>query len=118
MNLQEFVKTTLTEIMDGIREAQDSGIEKSAVPQTGEQPGQINPSHQIMGDSKQPFYVSQRGEYVHFVEFDIAVVAEESAEAKAGVRVLGLGVGGDLASRESSVSRVKFSVPVEWPRNQ
>ncbi len=81
MNLQEFVKTTLTEIMDGIREAQDSGIQKSEVPQDGEEPGKKNPSHQRHGETKQPFYVSVRGEFVHFVEFDIAVVAEESAKA-------------------------------------
>ena len=85
MNLQEFVTTTLNEIMNGIREAQDSDLDQSLKDRTGEEPGEINPSYRrVGGASNQPTYQSHRDEYIHFVEFDIAVVAEESAEAKVG----------------------------------
>ncbi len=53
---------------------------------------------------------------VEFVEFDIAVTAEETAGAEAGVKVLGLSIAGDLGGKSGTVSRVKFRVPIEWPR--
>ena len=57
---------------------------------------------------------------VHFVEFDVAVSADISAEAKGGfnLRVAGLGgisAGAGGAQNESITSRVKFNIPLQLP---
>ena len=55
------------------------------------------------------------------VQFDVAVTAEEDQKTgggvKAGIQVLGIGasMGMDNTSRNSTVSRIQFSVPVKYP---
>lgn len=53
------------------------------------------------------------------VEFDIAVTVsdEVSGKANAGIKVLSVGIGGEgaKAAKESTVSRVKFTVPIIPP---
>jgi hypothetical protein len=57
--------------------------------------------------------------YLEDVEFDVAVTAgtDQSAGAGGSIKVLGLQLGteGAVKYENSSVSRVKFSVPVIWP---
>ncbi len=83
MELKEFVAETLKEIIDGVVEAQNHAVKKSA---------KINPAGlKYMGHS-QSFGVA----YAHdvttpplaqLIEFDIAVTVFESGQAKAGLGV-------------------------------
>lgn len=98
MELQDFIAETLKEIISGVRRAQESAIDLGA---------KINPR----GGS----IVEMRN-----VQFDVAVSTSEGAEKKGGIGVFVGPVGSvgsqdqsDLAS--SSMSRIKFSVPLKLP---
>ena len=57
--------------------------------------------------------------YVQKVEFDVALTVSNTADAsgKAGIKVFSveLGGGGSIAHEQSTVSRVKFTVPIVPP---
>ena len=98
MRLQEFVSETLREIITGVREAQEYAKDNNVTINAG--PG--------------------IGAPIKEVEFDVAVTSTEGSEAHAGTGIfvagLGLGAKGKLDSSNSSVTRIKFSVPVCFPR--
>ncbi len=95
MNVKEFVKESISQIIIGLDELQNDDKLKRAV---------VVPYH------------SNRQE----VEFDIAVTAVEGKETggKAGISVwsIGAGVSGKSESTNSTLSRIKFSVPMELPK--
>ncbi len=98
MELQDFIAETLKEIISGVRRAQESAIALGA---------KINPR----GGS----IVEMRS-----VQFDVAVSTDEGTGEKGGIGVLVGPVGtvgsqnqSDVAS--SSMSRIKFSVPLKLP---
>lgn len=98
MELQDFIAETLKEIISGVRRAQESAIELGA---------KINPR----GGS----IVEMRN-----VQFDVAVSTSEGAEKKSGISVF-VGPVGSVGSQNqsdlmsSSMSRIKFSVPLKLP---
>jgi hypothetical protein len=60
---------------------------------------------------------------VHLIEFNVAVVATDGKETGGGVglKVLGavdLGAKGASSSKQSTESRLKFSIPVALPRSE
>jgi hypothetical protein len=95
MDLKDFVSETLKQIIDGVKDAQQTANTKGAV---------IVPYSQ--GAEK--------------IEFDVAVTAVEGTETagKAGISVwsIGAGVSGKSESSTSTVSRIRFSVAVELPK--
>ncbi len=98
MKLQEFVNETLREIITGVKEAQEYAKDNNAT---------VNASPAI-------------GTPIKEVEFDVAVTSTEGSEAQAGTGIfvagLGLGAKGKLDTSNSSVTRIKFSIPVCFPR--
>ena len=98
MELQDFIDETLKQIISGVRSAQESAIELGA---------KVNPR----GGS----VVEMRS-----VHFDIAVSTSEGTEKKGGIVVV-VGPVGSVGSQDqsdvvsSSMSRIKFSVPVKLP---
>ena len=98
MELQDFIDETLKQIISGVRSAQESAIELGA---------KINPR----GGS----VVEMRN-----VHFDVAVGTSGGAETKGGIGVFVVPPGSagsqdqsDVAS--TSLSRIKFSIPVKLP---
>lgn len=98
MKLQDFVSETLIEIVNGVKQAQVAVKGSKA---------EINPSRPIEGVKERP------------IEFDVAVTTIEGTETKGGVGIfvgpVGIGTQGRSDSSSSSVSRIKFSVPVKYP---
>ena len=98
MELKDFIEETLKQIISGVRRAQESAIELGA---------KINPR----GGS----VVEMRN-----VHFDVAVSTSGGTEAKGGIGVFVV-PGGSTGSQDqsdvasSSMSRIKFSVPVKLP---
>jgi len=92
MDIKEFVKETLRQIVEGVREVQSEVADKS----------QIAP-------------ISNRREKV---EFDIAVTVEEekTKDKKAGLSVycLKAGAGGQTSASTSTMHRIKFSVDIDF----
>ena len=119
MDLRTFISQSLQEIIVGVRSAQEYLVQHP----TG---AKVNPRGitALKKDSKgttQPFDMQTKLP-VHQVEFDVAVTVAQASEGKAGggLLVAGLGIGGQKASssESSSVSRIRFSVPIVWPDPQ
>lgn len=104
MELKEFVKATLLETMEAIHEAQ-----KEWHTRTGGR-GVINPA---WGGTE------ELHKHVQQLEFDVAVTVEKKTSGRAGggvkVVALDLGVGGEIAASNSTVSHIKFKVPIVPP---
>lgn len=102
MELQKFIQKTIVEIINGV---------KSAGKEVGE--NHINPS--LTGElpkNAKTYYQ----EIVQDVEFDVAVTVEEKKEGgvEGKISVLGYGIGGGISTDNtaSTVTRIKFSVPL------
>lgn len=103
MELHEFVKETLVQIVNGIVEAQKNDIIRDN-----------NASVVPFGVSTSDMKLANRE-----IEFDVVITTQTESSAKGGIGIFvgGLGVGtqGKLNANDSLVNRVKFSVPVLFP---
>jgi hypothetical protein len=112
MELREFVAGSILQIIDGVKNAQD--LNKTDA--------RISPSALKLGNQVQQsnLYDFGDGMLLSNVEFDVAVTAEKSAGTKGGIGVfvgaVGLGSQGKSDSKDQSVSRIKFSVPISLPK--
>lgn len=108
MELKEFISKSLTEIIDGVSEAQSYAKTKGA---------KINPAD-FNGGSNSNFLLNNGG-LGQEIEFDVAVNANETSDSKigAGINVWGVGIGGhSTAGQENSItSRIKFNILVFLP---
>ena len=112
MDLKEFVGQALTEIVQGVLNAQ-SALGKNGKcinPQLSTQQGSLEELGKL---------VSIQGQLVQAIEFDVAVTATKGKGTKGGIGVvagvLALGSQGQSNSENSSVTRIKFTVPVSLP---
>ena len=115
MELKDFVTTSLTQIIDGIVEAQKHAKANGAF---------INPRALQYNQNGKPYWLEEyddpdnrhQGQILHF---DVAVSASESDQAEGKIRVsalvLDVGVGGEVDTTTSTISRLKFSIPVFFP---
>lgn len=101
MNLSEFVTETLTEILAGVRKAQDT-----IAPMDGRH-GVINPTWNDQSDL---------ADHLQTVKFDVAVTVSDQATrgGKGGIKVMSLEIGGNAEQQQQNktVSRISFSVPI------
>lgn len=111
MELREFVSLALREIVEGVAEAQGKVAG-----------GEINPKiwmHQREAAAKMKILESNAGKWIHLVEFDVAVTVAEGTATKGGLGLVvgpvALGSSGQSSNQSSTVSRIKFEVPVAWP---
>lgn len=98
MQLEEFVRETLIQVLNGVQQAKNG------------RPGLSG------GVNRKPEALSARN---NVVKFDVAVTVKDSVEGKggAGIFVAGIGIGaqGTTGASSEAVSRVEFSVPVDYP---
>jgi hypothetical protein len=112
MNLKDFVAGSLTQIIEGIRKAQEEAAETGAW---------ISPAGSSIprGTSITVINTPAGDSYLQQVQFDVAVTVsdEQSAGAGGGLRVFGAKIGaeGEVNYKNAAVSRVQFTVPVVWP---
>jgi len=113
MELKEFVSESIKQIVAGIFEAQGACKMSRA---------RVNPSKLNLDlDNLQGEVVDlDSGMLLSSIEFDVAVTTEEGKEAKGGIGVfvgtVGIGSQGQTDSKTSSMSRLKFNVPICFPR--
>ncbi|MCM0756798.1 hypothetical protein M7784_16310 [Desulfovibrio aminophilus] len=114
MNIEEFVSSALTQIISGIKTAQQATKETGAI---------INPNV-ILGDRtpKDSLTVTtmRHGpQLAQIISFNLAVSVQESTQTGGGgkIKVLGLSAGGGMGIEASSASqsKVTFSIPIVWP---
>jgi hypothetical protein len=118
MQLKDFVKQSLENIVQGVMEAQRSNATKAVInPQVSSSQGpnrDVLKHHGVLWDGSDYSLIEH-------VQFDVAVTAEEENQINggfnAGIQVLGLSAkaGIDNNSKSSTVSRIKFSVAVKYP---
>lgn len=103
MELKKFIATTLGEIQEGVQ---------LAIIQTSKNgvTGAINPDFTE---------TARNSELIQNINFDIAVTVadNETGDLNAGIKVVGLSIGGkeSVSSSSSKVSRIQFSIPVIPP---
>jgi hypothetical protein len=121
MNLEEFVETSLKQIIEGVKKAQKAT--RLSDKHVGEA-DVVNPAIIYSADSapKGKYFATVGSNLVHFVDFDVAVTTDSSTEAKAGLnlKVAGIGFGGSggVTDKDSVVSRIKFQVPITLPQSK
>ena len=111
MDLKDFVSQTLTQIVAGVQESQAFADQHAA---------SVNP--ELSGTqaeaAKHGFLWSEAG-FAQIVSFDVALTVTEGTGTKGGIGVFAgavtLGSSGQSATTNSSVSHVKFSVPLVLP---
>ena len=111
LELKDFVRETLLQIAQGVAEAQRALTGTTA---------EVNPPVSRRFDAKTSNYGdSQSGKPIFSVEFDVAVTATEGTATKGGIGVvagvLAVGSQGQSNAANSSVSHIKFMVPMALP---
>ena len=108
MDLKEFTKETLVQIVQGVNEANIELKEHNAYITRDIQKS-------TTGDS----YVDRSGHYTHAVniDFDVAVTATEVNDTKGGggikvVQLFQAGLETSKSIENQSVSRIKYSIPL------
>ena len=113
MELKDFVKRTIVQIVEGVKAAQEATKEAGA---------EVNPEglrYISTEDNKEGRRYSDLGYFTEDIQFDVAIAASEGTETKGGIGVfMGpvlLGSQGKSDAGNSTVSRIKFTVPVRLP---
>ncbi|GAB5499772.1 MAG: hypothetical protein PsegKO_20830 [Pseudohongiellaceae bacterium] len=114
MELDGFVKTVLSQVISGIREAQDvEGVGAFVVP------AGIGGHTYAKHDRVSNF---SGGLTSTIIDFDIAVTAEDTATTSGGggLKVVGIGASleGSSTSKDTKISRIQFAVPILLPESR
>ena len=110
MELQEFIKTALSEIVAGVAEASELTQEHGGKAGSMKLYGYVKDNKIMTDENERP---------VTTVEFDIALAEGNSKDTKGGIGVylgtVGLGSQGASHGETSTHSRIKFTVPIILP---
>ena len=111
MELKDFITETLTQMMEGVKNAQEKAKEFGAI---------INPPSEYSKEDT----ISMRnsiGEYqrIQTVEFDVSLTSTSTGDTKKGISVAfaGIGVEGGKGNNEQNaiMNRIKFAIPIALP---
>ena len=112
MNLKDFVKDSITQIIDGVTEAEKIISQKEA---------HVNPTYVNLSSD----IVIPRAERVHMLKFNVAVTEAKEASANAGGKMstglvgvfLGISAsaGGEISKGSENLSRIEFEIPIAYP---
>lgn len=112
MLLSEFVSGSISQIIDGVLEAQKYAADKGA---------RVNSQGTSITKSNEgSLYDSSTNELGQMIGFDVAVTIAEGSGSKAGlgISIASIGIGGQIKSDSSNtiVSRLQFNIPVFLPK--
>jgi hypothetical protein len=113
MELDEFVKTVLTQVLSGITKAQgDDKVGPFVVPNK-------DGFHAYPANAR---VASNNRLKSTIIDFDVAITVESSGQTKGGggLKIVGIGanVEGQLSTKDINVSRIQFGVPLMLPPNK
>lgn len=114
MELKDFISQTLTQIINGVKVAQEEAKKLGA---------KVNPTltYLEMDKYRTPMVTptSNATSPVFLVDFDVAITATEGEGIKGGgglnVAAIRIGAQGESSSSNMQQSRVKFMVPITLP---
>lgn len=115
MNLDEYVKQTLVQIVKGINDAN-----KELIPNGAFVPSEdVEPWDKENTGGLQAYDEEDEPHLIRNVDFDIAIAVgnEKSKGGKAGLEVVSIQLGRHMESKATSslVNRIKFSIPLALP---
>jgi hypothetical protein len=102
------------QISEGIEEAQEQLKGRGSEARVNTNMTTTESGHIVTGGRRRP---------VEFVEFDVAILANEGTETKAGIgltvaSLLKLDAGGKSNQSAGRESRIKFKVPMSYPMHK
>ena len=114
MDLKEFTKQTLIQIVEGAASANDELANyDSYIPYTN------------IGNSKSAYSYDENrvARLIVNVDFDVAITATESESANGGASLkvaslLNIGGGGETKTENQTVSRIKYTLPLVLAKNK
>jgi len=114
MDLKQFITETLVQISSGVEAAQSQLKEAGSTAIVNTNMTVTDVGHLVTGGRRRP---------VEFVEFDVAILANEGTETKAGIgltvaSLLKLDAGGKSTESAGRESRIKFKVPMSYPMHK
>jgi predicted ATP-dependent Lon-type protease len=114
MELKEFITETLVQVATGIEQAQSALKEKNIDAIINTNVTKHDSGHLVTGGRRKP---------VEIVEFDVAILASEGTETKAGIglkvaSLLNLDAGGKSNNTAGRESRIKFKIPMSYPMHK
>lgn len=108
MELKNFIKETIENIVDGVAAAQESIREKGA---------QINPRKVQFREAGQ--WNNHNSGMPRFVEFDVGLTSASKTGSTEGIGVflgsISLGKKNDDGTEHTAATRIKFSIPLVLP---
>jgi hypothetical protein len=113
MELKDFIKNTLVEIVNGLQSANEALVGTSAFVASS---NFTSPSQEWFGtlDAKNIHH------YISLVDFDVSVLVQDLSEKSKGGRInvaqlISVGGNGDQSSKTEKENRVKFKIPLALP---
>lgn len=115
MELKEFIKESLSQIIDAVKETQEKYKDTNVV---------ICPDN--IQEVKSGLYILDENEYdnyssrskVQTIDMDIAISVTEKEGNKSGLgiaKIINAGISSENAQRNESISKIKFSIPIVLP---
>lgn len=115
MELKEFIKTALVDIISAVKETQEEVKEYATIAP-------------LLPSGEKTSSVIMRGGVAHIsnIDFDVAVTTETKENAEAGIEagikvasIFNFGAGSKDSATETSqnISRIRFTIPVLLPRS-
>jgi hypothetical protein len=121
MELKDFIKETLCDIIRGLREAQEVEGVGSFISPRGAGGGRQQPARAHFPENRGVSQSSDGQITTTVIEFDLAVAAEssqtESGKGELKVAVLNAGIEGETTNKNAAANRVKFAIPVALPQS-
>ena len=114
MELHEFIKQSIVQIVSGVVDAQREVADKGA---------SVNPSGlRLKSDQVKGHAITNDGNVTQHIEFDVAVTTTAGTGTKGGIGVvagvLALGSQGQSSESTQAVSRLKFTIPILLPADR
>ncbi len=119
MNLEEFISQALVQVARGMKKAEEGLESAGSIVNPREVSVSTTDGGKIYG------YITKTGtslRAIQLVEFDVAVTVTEGKETKGGIGVVmgavALGSSGKSDTHNSSISRLRFSIPIALPNGR
>jgi hypothetical protein len=115
MELKDFISETMKALIDGIIAAQEYAKTKGA--------GVVPEGIKLAQTSGFSYIDKDKGvKYIHNIQFDVAVTVNSSDKVQGGIGIfagaVGIGTQAKIEEANSSLSRIKFEIPVIFPEQK
>ena len=115
MELKEFIKESLSQIIDAVKETQEKYKDTNVLVCPDDVQGEDNNLY-IDNENFNQYY--NRYTRVQNIEMDIAISVTEKEGNKSGIgiaKIINAGISSENAQQNESISKIKFSIPVVLP---